>query len=143
MDIRTWSWGSVNLLVAVMGPPFSLSQLPVIITFRLRAGHCTVRRRCRHLKSLRGFVDRRSASHMDNRHSPSGSAGSLTRCWKTDSALDGKSPARALAAVGGRDTDQLDAAAAFRRTSRKKKRNWSNSTSGLTIGNVRSGCDSL
>ena len=114
MDIRTPSWGSVNSLAAVMGPPFSLSQLPVIITFRLRAARCAVRRRCRHLKSLRGFVDRRSASHMDSRHSPSGSAGSLTRWWKTGSALDCKSPTRAHTAVGGQHTDQVDAAAALR-----------------------------
>ena len=112
MGNRTWSWGSVNLVTAVMGPPFSLSQLPVIITFRLRAARCAVRRRCRHLKSLPGFVDRWSASHMDKRHSPSGSAGWLTRWWKTGSALDWKSPARVLAAVSGQHTDQVEAAAA-------------------------------
>jgi len=43
-----------------------------------------------------------------------GSAGSLTRWWKTGSALDCKSPTRAHTAVGGQHTDQVDAAAALR-----------------------------
>ena len=115
MGNRTWSWGSVNLVTAVMGPPFSLSQLPVIITFPLQRQHAVrVLRRCRQLQISPWVCGRWFASHMDNRHFPSGSAGSFTRWWKTGSALDGKSPARAHTAVGGQHTDQVDAAAALR-----------------------------